>query len=281
VKSVLVTGASGGVGRAAVKAMRERGWLVFAGVRSLESVRDQGAVPVELDVIDKESIASAHEAIADRVGTDGLQGLVNNAGLSVDGPLEIVPLEALRRQFEVNVFGQVAVTQAFLPLLRAGHGRIVNMGGAAGRTPLPMYGALSASKAALDAISDALRMELKHQGVAVSYIEPGALQTPFFDTARETRRREGYTGAPETQAIYTNAIDTVASALAASRASPVERAARAIERALTDRRAAPRYPVGREARLLLPMLRLLPPAMRDRLVMGGFKLSRTTFQRAD
>jgi len=277
-KSVLVTGASGGVGRATVRRLEERGWRVFAAVRSLDAARDLGAVPVELDVTDIDSIASVREAVAARVGAAGLQGLVNNAGVSVDGPLELVTVAALRRQFEVNVVGQVTVTQAFLPLLRAGRGRVVNMGGAAGRVPLPMYGALSASKAALDALSDALRMELRHQGVRVSYIEPGGLNTSFFDTAANAQRRDGYAGSAETQAIYVEAIEAAASALAGSRSSPVERAVRAIERALTDRRPAHRYLVGRDARFVLPLLRRLPATVRDRLVMDSLGLTRETFR---
>jgi NAD(P)-dependent dehydrogenase (short-subunit alcohol dehydrogenase family) len=276
-RSVLVTGASGGVGRATALRLRERGWRVFAGVRSLEAVRDLGAEAIELDVTDRDSIARARDELAGRTGQHGLQGLVNNAGLSVNGPLELVTTEALRRQFEVNVVGPVAVTQAFLPMLRSGSGRIVNVGGAAGRSTLPMYGALSASKAALDAVSDALRMELVHQGVSVSYIEPGGLATSFFATAADASRRDGYAGGPETEGIYARAIEAAGTALAASRTSPVEDAARAIERALTDRRPAARYPVGRDARLVLPLLRHLPARVRDRLVMGSLKIGRDAF----
>jgi NAD(P)-dependent dehydrogenase (short-subunit alcohol dehydrogenase family) len=276
-RTVLVTGASGGVGRATALRLREGGWRVFAGVRRLEAVGDLGAEAIELDVIEQDSIARARDELAARVGQQGLQGLVNNAGVSVNGPLELVTREALRRQFEVNVVGHVAVTQAFLPMLRSGRGRIVNVGGAAGRSTLPMYGALSASKAALDAVTDALRMELVHQGVPVSYIEPGGLATSFFDTAADAARRDGYAGSPETQAIYTRAIDAAATELAASRTSPVEAAARAIERALTDRRPAPRYRVGRDARLVLPLLRHLPTRVRDRLVTASLNIGSGAF----
>jgi NAD(P)-dependent dehydrogenase (short-subunit alcohol dehydrogenase family) len=250
---------------------------VFAGVRSLEAGRDLNAEAVELDVTDQDAIVRARDELAARLGEQGLQGLVNNAGLSVDGPLELVTREALRRQFEVNVVGQVAVTQAFLPMLRSGRGRIVNVGGAAGRSALPMYGALSASKAALDAVTDALRMELVHQGVAVSYIEPGGLATSFFATAADAARRDGYAGSPETQRIYAQAIAASATALAASRTSPVKDAVRAIEHALTDRHAAPRYRVGRDARLVLPLLRHVPARVRDRLVMANLKIGREAF----
>jgi NAD(P)-dependent dehydrogenase (short-subunit alcohol dehydrogenase family) len=142
------------------------------------------------------------------------------------------------------------------------------------------FGGLSASKAALNAISDALRMELKHQGVHVSYIESGGLDTSFFATATEAQRRDGYTGSAETQAIYTRAIDTAATALADSPRSSVEDAARAIERALTDRRPAAHYRVGRDTRFVLPILRHLPASIRDRLVMTNLGLTHDTFAAA-
>src|SRR5712691_1484475 len=126
-KTAFVTGASGGVGRVTVRRLEELGWRVFSGVHSLDAAHGLG-IPVELDVTDADSIARAREAIAARVGQDALQGLVNNAGLSVDGPLQLVSVDALRQQFDVNVIGQIAVTQALLPLLRAGRGRVVNVG---------------------------------------------------------------------------------------------------------------------------------------------------------
>lgn len=276
-KSVLVTGASGGVGRASVRRLSMAGWEVFAAVRSLELAPELAALAVEMDITDQDSLARACETIAVRVGVGGLQGLVNNAGLSVDGPLEIVPVEALRRQFEVNVIGQVGVTQAFLPLLRQGGGRVINIGGAAGRVALPMYGALSASKAALDSLSEALRMELKHQGEHVSYIEPGALDTLFFDAALEARCG-GYANDAPIQQIYAGAIQAAAAALNTSAKSPAESAARAIERALTARRPAARYRVGRDARFILPIVRRLPVWARDRLVMANLGLGHATFR---
>lgn len=273
-----MTGASGGVGRASVRRLTQAGWNVFAGMRSVESPLELPALAIELDITDQDSLARARETIATRVGIGGLQGLVNNAGLSVDGPLEIVTIDGLRRQFEVNVIGQIAATQAFLPLLRAGRGRVINIGGAAGRVALPMYGGLSASKAAFDSLSEALRMELKHQGVHVSYIEPGGLDTQFFHTAAESQRRDGYTGSTEVKNIYAKALEAAASALADSPKSPVDHAARAIERALTARRPSSRYRVGRDARFLLPILRRLPAGARDRLMMTNLGISHDTFQ---
>lgn len=190
----------------------------------------------------------------------------------------MVPLAALRRQFEVNVIGQVAVVQAFLPLLRAAGGRILNVGGAAGRMTLPMYGALSASKAALDSLSSALRMELKYQGVIVSYIEPGAVRTDFFGKSAQATREQGYAGNPRTLEIYAKAIAASAKGLAASPASSVSEVVDAMAEALTASQPAARYVVGRQARLGLRLLPKLPVGLRDRLLMSSLGLNSEVFK---
>jgi NAD(P)-dependent dehydrogenase (short-subunit alcohol dehydrogenase family) len=273
VKSVLVTGASRGLGAAVVDRLQRAGWRVFAAKRR------PGPGSIELDICDADSIRRARDELQELLGGEGLSALVNNAGISVDGPVELVPLPALREQFEVNLFGHIAVTQALLPMLRAGEGRVVNIGGAAGRMPLPMYGALSASKAALDAMSAAMRMELKYQGVHVAYVEPGALQTRFFDTAAEVAvERPPHDDVVEE--IYARPIETARRKLAASRATPVEAAVDAVERALTSRRPRGRYRVGPEARFALPLLGKLPTGVRDRLVMSSLGLGRGAFTRA-
>ena len=180
-KSVVITGASTGIGAACALHLDQWGWRVFAGVRKqgdAEALRAQGSArltPVSLDVTDTVSISTAASAVAGAVGAAGLAGLVNNAGIVVPGPIELLPLSDLRRQLEINVVGQVAVTQAFLPLIRAGRGRIVNMGSIAGRMATPFTGAYGASKFALEALTDALRLELQPWGISVSIIEPGAV----------------------------------------------------------------------------------------------------------
>lgn len=281
-RSVLITGATGGVGRAAVTRLDQDGWRVFAGVRSAAAGERlvQGTshvTPVRLDICDEASITAAQAEIAAALDGAGLDALVNNAGLSVDGPLELVPIPRLRRQLEVNVIGQVAVTQAFLPLLLRGGGRIVNIGGAAGRMALPMLGALSASKAALDSVSDALRMELKHQGVAVSHIEPGALATDLFTKSAQTVAQDGFTGTEHDQARYAQALANLAEAASRQKQTPVDRAAAAIATALTARRPKARYLVGREPRVLLPLLRAFPVALRDRAIMSSLGLTKKAF----
>jgi NAD(P)-dependent dehydrogenase (short-subunit alcohol dehydrogenase family) len=282
--TVLITGASGGVGSATVRRLDELGWRVFAGVRSLEAGQElarqcRGVTPVELDICDEESITCARDEIVRQLAGQGLGGLVNNAGVVVQGPLELVPVRALRRQFEVNVVGQIAVTQAFLPLLRAGGGRVVNIGGAAGRVSLPMLGPISASKAALESLTDALRMELKHQGVHVSIVTPGLLQTRLHDKSDEASRRDGYAGGPECRRIYAEAMEASGRALAGSKESPVEVAVATIVEALTVDRPATRYVVGRDAKQLM-MLRRLPDRVRDRLLMRNRGLRRQAFHSA-
>jgi len=281
-KSVLVTGATGGVGSATLRRLDELGWQVFAGVRRIEAGEAlartcRAAVPVALDICDEQSIAHAHEAVARHLGDTGLDALVNVAGLVVQGPVEVLPIHALRRQFEVNVIGQVAVTQAFLPLLRRARGRVVNISGAAGSVSVPMLGAISASKAALESLSDALRMELAHQGVHVSIVAPGLLRTPLHEESTEAAHRDGYAGGEETRRIYGAAVDVLEQTLLTAREAPVDIAVAAIVKALTAKRPAPRYVVGRDARQLVA-LRLVPDRFRDRLLMWNRGLKRELFE---
>jgi NAD(P)-dependent dehydrogenase (short-subunit alcohol dehydrogenase family) len=171
---VLITGASSGIGAACAKRLAAAGWRVFAGVRRA------GAAPVEttevlLDVTDGGAIARAVEEVGGR-----LDGLVNNAGIAVAAPLEYLPLEELRRQLEVNLVGQLAVTQAFLPALRAGGGRIVLIGSIAGTSALPFLGPYAISKFALEALADSLRVELAAEGIRVSIVRPGTIATPIW-----------------------------------------------------------------------------------------------------
>jgi NAD(P)-dependent dehydrogenase (short-subunit alcohol dehydrogenase family) len=285
-RSVLITGATGGVGSALVSRLADRGWRVFAGTRSLAAASSLAAgqpkvVPVELDVLDAASIARARTQIAEdlqRAGHEGLGGLVNNAGKSVDGPLELLPLADLQDAFAVNVVGQIAVIQAFLPLLRQAHGRIVNMGGAAGRVAMPMYGALSASKAALDSVTDVLRMELQHQGVDVIYVEPGALDTTFFARSAAIRAEHGYAGDPDAQARYAEAVRRVAAAFSSAKPAGLDPVLNAIEQALSTRRPAARYVVGRDAKAITRLVRRLPTDARDRVIMRNLHLSADAFQ---
>ena len=169
-KSVVVTGASSGIGLASALRLANAGWRVYGGARTEEAaaaLRERGFEPLLLDVTDAGQIAAAATA----VGSE-LHGIVDNAGIAIAAPLELVPLEELRRQLEVNVVGQVAVLQAFLPALRAGRGRVVLMGSVGGRSALPFLGPYAASKHALEAFADVLRIELAPWGMTVSIVEP-------------------------------------------------------------------------------------------------------------
>jgi NAD(P)-dependent dehydrogenase (short-subunit alcohol dehydrogenase family) len=281
-RNVLITGASGGVGTALTRALDDAGWRVFAGVRSADAaagVETLGGdvTAVELDLTDDESIRRAAAKVTAEVGGEGLAGLVNNAGIIVQGPLELVPIHALRRQFEVNVIGQIAVTQAFLPLLRQGTGTLVNMGAASGRVTVPMLGPISASKAALESLTDALRMELKHQGVGVTIIEPGAMETPIFERSAASGAADGYAGSEATRRLYAGALEAVSKRIAGQSTSPVDGVVKTVVKALSSGDPDPRYVVGRDAGQLV-MLRRFPQGLRDRLLMNNMGLTREAFE---
>jgi NAD(P)-dependent dehydrogenase (short-subunit alcohol dehydrogenase family) len=204
------------------------------------------------------------------VGAGGLAGLVNNAGISVTGPLEYVPVSALRSQLEVNVVGPVAATQAFLPLLRAGHGRVVNIGSIAGRIATPLVGPYCASKFALEAITDALRMELLPWGLHVSIVEPGVVRTPIWERGLAMGEEVLRDAPPLMLARYGRLIAGLRSSAAAAAHGgvPPDAVARVVVQALTAPRPRTRYVVGADARLRLLFRRLpIPDRVRDRLIL--------------
>lgn len=270
--TVLVTGASRGIGEASALYLDSLGVRVFAGVRDLaaaESLRERASqrlVPVRLDVTDIDSIAAARDELRAAAGEAGLSGLVNNAGIAVAGPLELLPLEDLRRQFEVNVVGQLAVTQAFLPLLRRARGRIVFIGSIAGRSALPVTGAYSASKFALEAIADALRVELLPWGMSVSIIEPGVIATPIWETSIAAAEERLERIPPAALNLYAGIVDAARRrARGGVRGLPPQAVARVVAHALFSARPRPRYVVGQDARLRL-LLERLPTGVRDRII---------------
>ncbi|HLK58328.1 MAG TPA: SDR family oxidoreductase [Chthonomonadaceae bacterium] len=269
--NLLVTGASTGIGQACALHFAQLGYRVFAGVRkpadaeALEAQAPGNIKALLLDVTCPERIASA----VTEVGDAPLAGLINNAGIAVVGPIELVPIEAWRRQFEVNVLGLVAVTQAFLPHLRRGPGRIVNIGSIAGRCAAPCSAPYDASKFAVEAITDALRMELHAWGIAVSVVEPGSVATPIWDKSlQETedlcRRTE-----PDRYALYQGLMAKVRKMIAESarKAISTEAVVKAVEHALRAKKPKTRYPIGQDALLFL-LLNRLPDRLRDRLILG-------------
>jgi NAD(P)-dependent dehydrogenase (short-subunit alcohol dehydrogenase family) len=180
--TVVVTGASSGIGRASVARLVKAGWRVFASVRKAEDAAKlqqefgERVTPLIMDVTNRAAISKAAEQVTTDLGDRGLDGLVNVAGIGLVRPVEYVSDEDMQRIFQINVFGQIAVTQAFLPLLRRARGRIVNIGSVGAHIGLPFGGLLNASKSALRSLNDALRLELRSSGVRVSIIEPGAIK---------------------------------------------------------------------------------------------------------
>jgi NAD(P)-dependent dehydrogenase (short-subunit alcohol dehydrogenase family) len=252
-RSVLVTGASSGIGAACAARLRDRGWRVLAGVRRPGSA-PKGVEEVALDVTDPPARLEVD-------ALDSLDAVVNNAGVAVAGPLEFLPPEELRRQLEVNVVGQLRVTQLCLPALRVARGRIVNMGSISGLNALPFLGAYAMSKFALEAMTDSLRVELAPWGIHVAIVEPGTIRTPIWT-------RERPEPPPGAVRLYGERLERFR-ALAVKRGSegaPPDLVADAVEHALTAERPRTRYLVGRDARLRARAERL-PDRLRDRVIV--------------
>jgi NAD(P)-dependent dehydrogenase (short-subunit alcohol dehydrogenase family) len=281
--AVLVTGASKGIGEACVVRLARDGFRVYAGVRRAEDgdalirTAGDGVVPVILDVTDAEHIEAVAARIDEETTGRGLQALVNNAGVAIAGPLEFLPLDELRRQIEINFTGQIAVTQAMLPLLRSARssargdyraGRIVFMSSIAGRSAMPFTGAYSASKFALEAAADALRVELKPFGITVTLVEPGVIATPIWDTAREAGDRNIARMPPQVQEYYGALLNALRKRADRGMGGlPPERVADVVAHALTSKRPKSRYLVGRDAVARLWLGRMLPTPVRDRAIM--------------
>jgi NAD(P)-dependent dehydrogenase (short-subunit alcohol dehydrogenase family) len=279
--AVLITGASSGIGRACALRLDRRGWRVFAGVRkradaeSLSAECSERSTPVLLDVIDEATIQVAVKLLEAELRGAGLQGLVNNAGVSVQGPLEHLELDELRRQFEVNVTGQIRVTRAMLPLLRAGGGRVIMMSSVAGRAmSVPLIAPYSASKKALEAIGEALRYELMADRIDVALIEPGIIDTPIWTKGDATVDPTLQRLSPDGRKRYAAMIEQ-ARRIAAERARrgiPADRVAARVEQALTSSRPRLRYLVGLDAHIRAFAEPLLPQAAKDRLIRRMFRI---------
>ncbi len=275
-KYVVVTGASKGIGRAAALHLDRMGFHVFAGVRkpadgdALCKEASSRMTPLLIDVSDGEQIARAAEQVGKVVGQGGLAGLVNNAGVAVAAPIEFIPIDDLRHQLEVNLIGQVAVTQAMLPYVRLAHGRIVNISSIGGRIAGPMLGAYSASKFALEAINDALRQELLPWGIEVIAVEPGAIATPIWETSLAAADEIEKRMPQKVKTYYQAAIDKARAnaAKSAKDGAPAELVAAAIAHALTADRPKTRYLVGRDAQFVANIILRLPTRLRDRLMQS-------------
>ena len=270
---VLVTGASSGIGRATALRLAASGHHVFAGVRkdadgaALAEAAIGGLMPVILDVTDMEQISSAVKTIADHVGDAGLFGLVNNAGIGVFGPLELIPVEQFRHQLEVNVTGQLAITQAALPLLRRGRGRIVMIGSIGARFTPPFVGPLAASKSTLATMSDALRQELAPWDIDVTLVEPGSIRSEAVGKLESDALGVLSNATQDGRALYENAFLELVRFFAGihEKGSSPDVVAETVEHALHTRRPRSRYLSGKNARRMAMTARLLPVPVQDAL----------------
>jgi NAD(P)-dependent dehydrogenase (short-subunit alcohol dehydrogenase family) len=271
-KSVVITGASTGIGRACALHMDSLGWQVYAGIRreadasSLRKDASDRLVPVLIDVTDAVSIRKAAQTVAQDMGASGLSGLVNNAGIPYGGPVEYLVLDEVRRLFEVNFFGAIAVTQAFLPLLRLARGRIVNMSSVGGMVSSPFVSPYSCSKFALEALSDSLRTELHPWGIQVSSIQPGAIDTPIWDKAGHVVQDIVKDAPPQGLDLYGNAIRVMQGQFVRHGIS-TDAVSEAVAHALTSAHPRTRYPIGVEG-VIVRLVSRLPDRWRDWLILS-------------
>lgn len=268
--SIVITGASSGIGEACALHFDKKGFRVFAGVRkasdgeALRQKTSERLTPLIMDVTDQASVNAAAQSIERKE----ISGLVNNAGIAISAPVELIPIDKLREQLEVNVIGQVAVIQAFLPLLRHGRGRIVNISSVAGRSTLPFTGAYSASKRAIEAISEALRMELREWAIHVAVIEPGAVKTPIWDKGLQ-RADEMIAQFPDEGLDlyrYLIAKIKIAAGQAARGGVDPSEVVKAVDHAMTSPKPKTRYVVGKDAKMRM-LLNYLPAKTRENIVM--------------
>ncbi|MFI1160783.1 SDR family oxidoreductase [Streptomyces sioyaensis] len=284
---ILVTGASSGLGEATALALADAGFTVYAGVRSADGAqriarRSPAIRPLSLDVTSSESVAAACKEVRERTDGAGLHGVVNNAGICVSAPLECVPLDDLRAELEVNLIGAIAVTQAFLPLLRSQSaatppgnpaGRIVNISSGIGRVAAPFLGPYAASQFAKEGVSDALRRELAPLSVSVSVVEPGAVMTPIWSKVAEAARHVLDAAPVEVANSYRARFEQFVALnegrAKASRTRP-EDIARAVGHAMTARRPRTRYRVGSDAWGAAVAARLLPDRVLDAVIQRQF-----------
>jgi NAD(P)-dependent dehydrogenase (short-subunit alcohol dehydrogenase family) len=264
--SVLVTGAGRGIGNSIVEYLARRGWDVIAGVRTK---RDAAAVTaldpqrissVILDITDAEHIAALDELLPER-----LNAIVNNAGVVVTGPMETVTTEDWRKELEINVIGQLAVTRAVLPRLRESRGRVVFMSSLNGRLSMPLVGAYSASKFALEAAADALRMELRPWHIDVAIVEPAQTDTDMWRTADDMVEQFEAALTAEQRDLYARHIAGLKKSIPLSQklAVPAEKVSAVVAKALTARSPRSRYVVGVGPKLQVSLMTNLPTSLSD------------------
>lgn len=273
---VVVTGASTGIGAATARELERRGFHVLAGVRrdrDADAIRAPGIEPLIIDVTDPDHIQALVARVRDDPRGRSLRAVVNNAAIQANVPVEAFPIDEWRRMFEVNLFGQVAVTQALLPALFGSKGRVVNISSVGGRIAMATYGPYAGTKFALEAVSDSLRRELAPSGVRVVVVEPGAVRTEMLGRAIATAAELVSAMTPEQRGRYGGLVHAVNAQASSSTESglPAEAAARVIAKAVTARRPRTRYTVGRDAAAITRMVRLLPDRALDRVLVAALR----------
>ena len=270
---IFITGASSGIGEACALGLDKRGYHVFAGVRreedgqSLCQRASKRLLPVMVDVADREQVKAAAETVRQALAEKPLVGLINNAGISVNGPLEFTPIDMLRHQLEINVVSQVSVTQLFLPLLRKSQGRIINVGSVAGVFASPMMGPYCASKYAMEAISDVMRRELKPWKIRVCLLEPGNIATKIWGKAIDRAERIINDSPEELLPLYEPLIEKIRKHAADSEknAQSPDVVVKTVVHALTSARPKTRYRMGPKASAQ-KVISWLPDTIQDRLI---------------
>jgi NAD(P)-dependent dehydrogenase (short-subunit alcohol dehydrogenase family) len=280
-KSVVITGSSSGIGRACALMLDRNGFRVFAGVRkeadgdALRAVASESLTPVHIDVTDAASIQAMADRVKGEVGDEGLHGFVNNAGTTMPCPIEYLPLAGFRHQLEVNLVGPLAVTQALLPVLHQGQGRVVNVTSAAGRAGVPLMAPYVSAKHGLEGLSDVMRLEFRQLGIQVAVIEPGFVGTAMGGKLQRDTEAALRTLPDDGRRRYRAALEKVAQEISqqAATGSPPDVVAEAVLHALTSKKPRTRYPSGSGAQRMLFMRRLLPDRQFDRIVLraGGLE----------
>jgi NAD(P)-dependent dehydrogenase (short-subunit alcohol dehydrogenase family) len=272
--NVFITGAATGIGAASTSQLAEAGYRVFAGVHqeagSLAGI--PGVQPVAIDVTDPSGVEDAASVVEEATSGGGLRAVINNAGVIVQGPLELVPAGELRRQFEVNTLGPAHVIRAFLPLLRAGKGRIINISAPTARVPVPFMAPVGGSKAALASFSDSLRLELGAWGIPVTVIEPGGTDTAIFRKAETAAQAALGTTDPAKAALYSDQLAAVARAAARQKLGPADAVAKTIVAAVEAHKPKRHYAAG-SGTAMFGVLAHVPASLRERLIKTVFGLA--------
>ncbi|GAA2265957.1 short-chain dehydrogenase [Streptomyces ruber] len=268
---IVVSGASTGIGAATALKLASMGYHVLAGVRTdseADAIRTENIDPVTLDITVPEHVEALAQRITDDRERRPLRALVNNAGIEINAPVEVLPLPLWREQFETNLFGHIAVIQRLLPSLRQSRGRIVNISSVGGEAALPLFGAYAGTKSALEAASDSLRREVTRQGIQVVVVQPGGVKTDMAAHSGGISLELAAGMSTEHQRLYSDLIETTVATNTAflERAVTAEKAGEKIAEVTTTARPRTRYTLGKDAAFVIPLARHLPDRLMDRIL---------------